>query len=294
MLYGNEYVGECDGTPMTESDCTVSGGTWEAEDPPSIGIENYFNPPLNHSGTPTAAGLKCGYNLLIGGGIEGENNGVHWSVPDDLDDENSIKVVVLLTDGSPNASNLTSSSEGESKEAIDAGIMEWRDNLFSNDVQVYTAALTDSLSLRGRMKHYSSDTCLNGPSERTAFQSVNDCTTTDGIEYAYYATTPEELHAMYESIIASILGINFAYVTDISDLSTFSSPGSLENNFQGTGTDYYGSGGVVLEGSNVPLPIPIGFVCDENDATYVDLAVNFNGIGSLNISDVRLNYCPAE
>ncbi|MBI4598832.1 Ig-like domain-containing protein [Candidatus Uhrbacteria bacterium] len=99
---------------------------------PDTGVETYVD--RANGATPTAAGLKCAQTVLAS------------STADH-------KVVILLSDGDPTV-NLAGSYVIDVPEVVSV-----RDDLISDGVSVFTAAVTSDADLIGYMAHFSSDVC---------------------------------------------------------------------------------------------------------------------------------------
>lgn len=94
----------------------------------------------------------------------------------------------------------------------------------------------------------------------------------NGLDYSYVASTEAQLAGMYEQIIESILSINVTLTTSDGGTPTQTSAN-------------------VIEGANVSLPFPEGFVCDPAAEQQVPLQFAFPGVGQLEVSNVRMNAC---
>ena len=131
------------------------------------------------------------------------------------------------------------------------------------DVLVYTAAIQNSPSAEwaNYMAHVSSETC------GTAYDTYGDCTTGT---YAFTGYSEEEISAMYDSIIESILGVTVGLTTD-STVTT----------------------GTVSSGHNRELPFPTNFACT-GEPMDIPLTVTFNGSGSMTMSNMNFTYCPVQ
>ncbi len=193
------------------------------------------------------------------------------------------KIIILLSDGgiTNNKTTIGNSNScvpfsytggGVSYSDVDACFAETFTELIrpnfptvSGGIHVYSAALTNNASERGRIAHVSSNVCGNN------LTSVNDCQPRAGIQYAYSGATAADVRGMYQSITDSILNPTVAYAVG----------GQV-------------SGASIAKGRGVPLPFPQGFVCDPNNAQQVPFNISFAGTGTLNISNVRFAYCPAR
>lgn len=172
---------------------------------------------------------------------------------DDVPDDGNVrKIVVLLSDGDPTDSD---SSDGISAYQENVNMS---DDIKDEGYEVYTVALTTSSTLIDYMNDWSS----NGGDEVNA----------NGIDYAYDGDTVEELEAAYQSIIDSILGVTVGVIS--SDGATAELTTSI-----------------VTEGNNVSLPWPENFTCDPNAEQEVPIQLTFLGEGTVNLSNLRIQYC---
>ncbi len=201
-------------------------------------------------------------------GLEAVYNELENPAPED-----TVQVVVLLSDGSPTA--------GDGENTVD----EWARRLKrdcegqTGTLDLYTAALTGSSSLKGYMAHWSSDVCeragimpdVCSGDEPDDISDADNCSpSNNGIEYAYSSETAEDLRDMYEAIVESIIGKHITYTTD-------------------AGT----SSGTMNEGNSQPLLFPIGFECPESDEEFtVPFRISFPGTGTVNLTNIEMNYCP--
>lgn len=231
-------------------------------------------------GTPTQEALYEAYVTLFGGA----GSCYH------ADDK---RVVVLLSDGDPDGDAFGEDPTDFSVDYVAEELKYYFDRAAYFDVgeccgivpstEIYTATLapTDVAydNLRGYMAHWSSDTCSDRTrgsdcsvyNEPTDGENAAVCGPGDnGVEYAYTASNAEELAVMYEEIIASILGYHLTYTTDAGTFST-----------------------QIFEGYDKELQLPLDFACPEiEDEFVVPFRITFDGEGTLNLSDLKLQYCP--
>ena len=107
-----------------------------------------------------------------------------------------------------------------------------------------------------------------------ALGNTADCQPRDGVEYAYHASTAEELETMYQTIVNSILGTIVSYTTTFAGETTVTT-------------------GAFRQGNDMALPLPEGFDCPKSGGEWtVPIRLNFSGEGTVKISDLKLNYCP--
>ena len=121
------------------------------------------------------------------------------------------------------------------------------------------------------------DTCTSSSCEGSclSYEDVNDCKPRESVEYAYSASTAEDLETMYQTIVDSILGVTVGFTTDFAGQTTLTS-------------------GVVADGDNVIMPFPEGFDCRTTGAWTIPFRISFAGTGVVHISDISLNYCPID
>ena len=212
----------------------------------TAGVQSYI--ARTTGTTPTVAGLVCADDQLASSNAD-------------------MRIVILMSDGDPSTNLNGDSCSGES---CVSEIVSIRDTMVADGIQIYSAALTSESDLIGYMAHFSSDTCGND------YDNVADCDETNDIEYAYSASTAEDLEVMYQTIINSILGLTMKFTTEIDGETVV-------------------TGGPVREGDDVELIFPDGFECPQGDDEWtVPLRVTFNGEGIAKISDIQLTYCPVR
>ncbi|MFH1089598.1 MAG: IPT/TIG domain-containing protein [Candidatus Uhrbacteria bacterium] len=107
------------------------------------------------------------------------------------------------------------------------------------------------------------------------FESVTDCreNAEDGVEYAYSATTASGFTSMFDSILGSIVNMHIGLTTEVNNRTHITS-------------------GPVTEGNGVTIPFPEGFACNGATESEIPIKFDFNGTGTINISNISLNYCP--
>jgi len=197
------------------------------------------------------------------------------------DSSADIKIIVLLSDGFPNY-HYNSALEVVScypdflytYEEIDysifkACVVEIKDYLetYASSYDIYTATIgSSSSSYVGYAAHISDEECT-----WTDSLSVDECTLGS---YAFSGTTSDEIEAMYEAVIDSILGVKMTWITT-SMGATITTTGS--------------TGG----GRSITLPFPDAFAC-ESDTFTLPLRLEFDGEGTVELSNLQLQYCPLE
>lgn len=224
-----------------------------------------YNDGRTRSATPTALGLQTGLDLL------GESTA-------------DVRVVILMSDGAPtghlnkapcdsedcNACNNNETGDKTQEQCVAEVVGLVPD---TDEIQVYSAALTDTASLIGFMAHFSSDEC-----DQASYSSRSDCSPRDGVEYAYDGITAAEIAEMYEAITNSVLGAN-------------------------VGVTHTGSGetlettGAVSAGKDVVLPFPTNFQC-QGAAFSMPLTIRFTSApesrSTIHLEDVKFEYCPTR
>ncbi|MFA6130858.1 MAG: IPT/TIG domain-containing protein [Patescibacteria group bacterium] len=243
-------------------------------------------------GTNTFGGLEAAKNLLDG-----------------ISDENTRKMVVLMTDGDyteiygdpmymacvlkddgielftatlASGTQSTLSSDGNECEKYknsDGTYMSYEDYLSIADTRVSMFA-TLSLRIHHFFHSFISTVLARGMGtlgcdssvipfviNKMACYSSGNPNPDTGIDYAYNGSTKEELQTMYEEILQSILGVSLGFVVN----------GSMVT-------------GAIQEGTSVELPWPTGFACT-GEEQELPIRLFFEGEGTVDISDVSLNYC---
>jgi len=147
------------------------------------------------------------------------------------------------------------------------------DHLKDNDISIYTAAiLTDGQSAAiGEMAHYSSEEC-----DGVDYDDRGDCESLTGVPYAYVADTEDEFEAMLDAIIDALRGLSMTYTTVV---EVDGAEETIRNSV------------VVLDGVGLPIPLPAGFECDDEEIG-VPFRVEFNGTGPVSLENIIVEYCP--
>ncbi|MBI2484843.1 VWA domain-containing protein [Candidatus Uhrbacteria bacterium] len=160
-------------------------------------------------------------------------------------------------------------SDGESDDLLAAAAASDTLDTLENTV-IYTVAFTSNDDEIAVNNHFSSDVCGVDFYELNNSDGTPECAPpADGVEYAYNAPDADGFQAVVDTITANILGLSLNYETT-------------------TGF----AGGVASEGDDVLLPFPPGFECPASGAFQIPFHINFNGSGTVNLSDLRLEYCP--
>ena len=225
-----------------------------------------YTPGGVHYGTPHYKGLEGALAQLAG------------SVADK-------KIVVFLSDGVPTVASDgdpcgwgdgTAPSHGSPessaayyciKEAATELVPTNTADTLDDDIKIFTAAITSTTSAKGYMAHLSSDACGTNYSTFTSAE----CSPADGVEYAYQASTQDEIATMYEDITAAILGVSVGLTTADATVTT----------------------GTVTSGHNRELPFPSNFECTGEDMD-IPMTVSFNGSGYISMDNISFTYCPVQ
>ncbi|NQV90507.1 Ig-like domain-containing protein [Candidatus Uhrbacteria bacterium] len=264
-----QYNADCE-----DEDCSVDDGAeidiglslYSSESSMMSILDDYADSVVN--GTPTYNGLSEAISILSASTAE-------------------VKIVVLLSDGDPglNSTFNVGSSTGCSGYAwsnypstsyyadVPACVAEISDVLIDgstegvprSDILIYSAAVTTDSDLKGYMAHMSSNECA-----WSSVTSTGDC---EG-DYAFSASSSDEIAEMYAAIVDSILGTRVTFTTTDDD-----------------GT--YTTTSEVQSGSNVELPFPTAFACQSTEQV-IPLRNAFYGTGTMEFSDFNITYCPYE
>lgn len=196
-----------------------------------------------------------------------------------------VEYLIIFTDGdiyNPDLSKLAygstlmfNDSDGSgaigSSEYV-AAVTSMAQTAKNQDVKIFTAAFTDDSCDITQMARWSSMDCTEDTSISCSDWedqgSVSCEVPSEGVTYAYSATTATELYEMYDAIVAAILNINVTL--GIGDYATYTSAPS---------------------GNNVELEIPTDFVCDGTDEQSVYLKANWYGGGTIGFEDMSINAC---
>lgn len=149
--------------------------------------------------------------------------------------------------------------------------------------ELYTATIGDIGSQITNMKNWSSNSFDDrtgsyatsaGPGQTLAVHtgSARNTSTFNGLDYAYDGDSDQAMRDMYDEIVNSIVTITATIVAD-------------------DGENVVSTTGPIEEGDNVILPWPTNFVCDDLHSQQVPIQITFPGLGMVEVSDVRLNYC---
>ncbi len=168
-----------------------------------------------------------------------------------------------------------SDSSGSVNDEYMAEVSQLTDDAKDSGIEIYSAVLTSTTCDIRQMQRWSSMVCTTDTSADNcsgARAEGNDlsCTEPDsGLTYAYSATTADELAAMYEQIIDSILGVTVIIVDEDGN----------------EGMD------LVDVGDSITLPLPSAFICDETAEKDVSIKVSFRGSGPVKFEAFELNMC---
>ncbi len=220
-----------------------------------------YNTDATSGSTPTAAGVEKALDILQ---AESETD--------------TLKIVVLLSDGDPRKSLDGSSCEtftyGYTAEAggsqtangyeACAAEVRYDSDLIAGHPSVvfYSAVISDDPDLQGWMAHESSEEC-----DGLDISNADEC----GSEsYAFIATDADGITEMYEAIVDSIL--NTTVTTTSNNINT---------------TDQVET----REGATIPFPE--GFQCTYEEQS-IPIRNIFYGTGAMEFSNFEFTYCPYE
>jgi cysteine-rich repeat protein len=209
------------------------------------------------------------------------------------------KVIILLTDGgvsyskhfedgtatSQDCPTYTFSYAGRTYTGSSACIAEIRHDLILpavSSIDMYSGVVSSINSDMGLTAHLSVDACTVDQSGsgvgNTLMQSASDCSSRAGVQYAHVATSASGIAAMYGAITDSVLGANVGITAT------------------GGGSTSQTSGSVPI-GKGVILPFPTNFACT-GAAMQLPFNVSFasdpNVPSTINVSNVKFEYCPAR
>ncbi len=230
-------------------------------------VKNY--PNVFGGATPTALGVKKAIDLLKQQPTE------------------NLKIVILLSDGDPSHTLAGT----QCKSIIDSGFYtEAKDQTFSgaayctaearyfsgmikdseksDGMFFYSAAIATNSTLKAYMEHMSSMKCLG-----LQMENLDDCNqqNQDGL-YAFNGDTKEEIKAMYDQIIETILNATTTVSLKKGDIVSSSTA-------------------VTPIGNNVTIPIPPTFQCQTTPFT-MPLRTTFYGTGTMKFDEFKFTYCP--
>jgi len=193
-------------------------------------------------------------------------------IADSAAGDNARYITILLSDGE--VTDDTDGADGISPDPI--LIAQDFDAYIEGTAgyELYTATIGDITSQVTNMKNWSSNSYDGefGSYALGSFGRPRETSTFNGLDYAYDGDTPEEMVDMYGQIVDSIVEIAVTIVSE-NDGEVVETSGSIE------------------EGDDVILPWPENFVCDDLYEQQVPIQISFPGLGMVQVSDVRLNYC---
>jgi len=182
---------------------------------------------------------------------------------------NTSRIIVLMSDGVP-----TSGYEPDDE------VLQ----ILADGTEIYSLALTTTPSLLTDMDRWSSNTiCLGTESSLSScdidetstastYDSSEDYNDANLLDYSYSGSTANELAGAYTSIVDSIT---------MGQAVLLSSSGGVVSVDRGT----------VGDAHNITLPWPSGFACNGTTSTEVPIQITFRGEGTVNVSNVRVDYC---
>lgn len=130
-------------------------------------------------------------------------------------------------------------------------------------------------------RHFSSDVCENS-SPPAFWDDIDDCTTgVSGIEYAYDADDGDDPQVFYDTIRNVLVGSQLVMSMLV---DTDSNPDTEPETIETAQT--------IIEGLGIPISLPPSFVCEISGSQTIPFHLAFEGAGSIELSNVRLLYCP--
>lgn len=228
-----------------------------------VGIDNPFSSDREELKTKMAtltAGGGTNTHLGIDQGLELLNS-CQSGQDSTLCSDSDIKILILMTDGDPYNTDLMMRAA-----RLESGAMK------RPDVDIYTVTVNNNDSLFAQMRFVSNDICVDrfftGP-----YTSVADCVPNGVTEYAFKSTEADGaagVAQVYQQIVNAILGVRLGFVSE-GQLITKELP----------------------EGTNQELPFPENMLCSPSGQN-LPLRVDFEGEGTVKLSNFRFNYCPVE
>lgn len=227
-------------------------------------------PSPNGSTTPLAGGMLLAHEILA-------------AYPAD-----HRRIAILLSDGVPSCQGPLGSDPYASVCDVVADAVTTATNAMKDDgIQVYTAYFgPNSLPLEQcseRSMQFWSSNCPAFPAG-TPFIVVapwsNSCTgilnagsfnhaCLDGGDFSYQGNSADAFVQMTQEIIDDILNADIA-------VGELSNPSSATLN----------------QGPATQIPLPPGFACDPTEESIAEIRLDFNGIGRVNLSNIRFMHCP--
>ena len=185
------------------------------------------------------------------------------------DATNVAKMIILLSDGDPG-----------SETDVDTATL---DILQTEGVELNSLALTTENSLETDMDRWSSNTICVGTEGSLLSCDIDEDIAADSdssedyndenlIDYSYSGSSSDEVSEAYDAIIDSILNGTASIIS--------SSDGSVAVD-----------SGSVSDSHNIVLPWPSEFECDGVSEVEVPIQITFRGEGTVNVSNVRVDYC---
>ncbi|MEK7183737.1 MAG: IPT/TIG domain-containing protein [Patescibacteria group bacterium] len=199
-------------------------------------------------------------------------------IADSAAGDNARYITILLSDG-----EVTLNSDGADGVSPNPILIAQDFDAYIPDTagyELYTATIGTDLSQVANMKNWSSNSYDGelGSYATGLFGAARETSTFNGLDYAFAGDSDQEMEAMYEQIVDSIVEIAVTIV------SSHDEDGDGVNEVVETS-------GSIEEGDNVSLPWPENFVCNDLYEQQVPIQISFPGSGKVEVSDVRLNYC---
>jgi hypothetical protein len=140
------------------------------------------------------------------------------------------------------------------------------DHVESKDITFYSAVISNSNTDKAYMEHLSSLKCSGND-----MGDIDDCPEGD---FAYEASTAQEIEVMYTKIIESVL----------ESTTTVTATKGIDSSSETK---------ITPVGQNIELPLPETFAC-QNKPTLMPIQTIFNGTGTMHFDNITFEYCPTQ
>lgn len=182
---------------------------------------------------------------------------------------NTDKIIVLLSDGEP-----------DSEPDVDSQALTL---LKDANIETYTIALTTADTLETDMDRWSSNTVCASTASALSYCDIDEDTSSDPdssedyndtnlMDYSYAGSSTSDVQAAYTTIVDSLTKGWAVLLSSADGVVTVD---------RGTVDDLH----------NIELPWPSSFSCDGVSETEVPIQISFRGDGTINLSNVRVDYC---
>jgi len=209
------------------------------------------------------------------------------------DSENSIQIVILLSDGQARLAIDKTNCDNETLDLVDpdSDLHLSTEDLLNNPhifqkadfctgqarytyiipnpgIFFYSAVISSDETEQAYMEHLSSMKCAGA-----SMSDPNDCT--EG-EYAFDAKTADGVKQMYDTIVQSILGATTTVSVTKAD-----------------GSAIHSATGQTPSQNNATIPFPDSFQC-QNKPSTMPIRTSFYGTGTMKFDEFKFEYCPLE